>query len=495
MLLFTVAVCPVYSATGAGYSNSLSHLSTDSVITGIFVAIIVLLVGVLLCFRRMNRELACKTRMQEESDRHFQLLGDHLPRQTMFQLVCTEEGRFVFRNLSKGIEQVLRINRDSLMKDARLVFDHIYEDDLPALRAAYRASVDTLAPCDLEIRMLDISGHLKWLQVAAVPHREGNRIAWVGFVQDITGRKAAEDELIDEKHNLQNLFETIDDLVFVCDMAGNLLQTNPAVQRRLDYTEKELKDTSLLELHPEQVREEIRQMIALLHSEQSISCELSFLTKSGDTVTVEASLFQGTWQNIPAIFGVARDTGARKKTETDLCESQNMLELIMDTIPMSIFWKDADSVYLGGNMAFIQECGLSSPKELAGKTPYDLFHKDTAEEMVRRDRQVIENNQLIRNALYEHALEDGSIRQRESSKVPLRDREGQIVGVLGVWRDVTEQNRSKERLKRTLEDMERFNQLMRGRERRTLELKTEVNSLLEELDRPPKYQTNTGSRS
>ena len=63
--------------------------------------------------------------------------------------------------------------------------------------------------------------------------------------------------------------------------------------------------------------------------------------------------------------------------------------------------------------------------------------------------------------------------------------------MLGVWRDVTEQNHAKERLKRTLEDMERFNQLMRGRERRTLELKGEINQLLKQLEQPPKYKTTT----
>ena len=70
-----------------------------------------------------------------------------------------------------------------------------------------------------------------------------------------------------------------------------------------------------------------------------------------------------------------------------------------------------------------------------------------------------------------------------------------MAGVLGVWRDVTEQNRGEDRLKRTLEDMERFNQLMRGRERRTLELKAEINALLLELERPSKYKTTTDTLS
>lgn len=61
--------------------------------------------------------------------------------------------------------------------------------------------------------------------------------------------------------------------------------------------------------------------------------------------------------------------------------------------------------------------------------------------------------------------------------------------MLGIWRDVSEKNQAESRLKRTLEDMERFNQLMRGRERRTLELKAEINQLLKLLGQVPKYET------
>ena len=88
-----------------------------------------------------------------------------------------------------------------------------------------------------------------------------------------------------------------------------------------------------------------------------------------------------------------------------------------------------------------------------------------------------------------HTYPDGSIGWREVSLIPLRDENEQATGVLGIWRDVSDRNRAEERLKRTLEDMERFNQLMRGRERRTLELKAEINQLLKSLGQLPKYET------
>jgi PAS domain S-box-containing protein len=228
-----------------------------------------------------------------------------------------------------------------------------------------------------------------------------------------------------------------------------------------------------------------------MRSNSSATSGQPLKTRYGNTIPVEMNVFQGTWKNEHAIFCVARDITLRQQTESALRESQNMLQLIMDTIPMSVFWKDKDSVYLGCNKTFIRECGFDSVDHVVGRTPFDLFEPNFAPDVVDRDQEVIANNQPFFNFLQSHTRPDGTTGWREISKIPLRDENGRAVGVLGVWRDVTEQNHAEERLKRTLEDMERFNQLMRGRERRTLELKAEINALLKELGKPRKYRTTT----
>jgi len=166
-----------------------------------------------------------------------------------------------------------------------------------------------------------------------------------------------------------------------------------------------------------------------------------------------------------------------------------MLQLIIDTIPLSIFWKDEDSVYLGCNRTFIGECGLGNTEEVVGKSPADLFDAAQAAKILERDQSVITTNKAQINLKESHARPDGTIGWREISLIPLRDDNELATGVLGVWRDVSEKNLAEDRLKRTLEDLERFNQLMRGRERRTLELKAEINQLLKLLGQPPKYET------
>ena len=486
------AVVPLSVFAAGDYEGYLEHLGTNTVIIAILISNTFLLLGFLIRLQQMRKNLSQKGNALEKSEERIRLMGDNLPNITIFQLECSPSTGFSFRYLSKGYESVLNIDRNRVMNDAKLAFDHLYETDIPSLQKAYQSAQETLEPIDLDIRMLDISGNLKWLHISAVPHHEKDILVWDGVMQDISNSKKTEDDLVEEKHNFQNLFETIDDFLLVCDMNGNLLHTNPSVGLHLEYSGEELSEKSLFELYPEHLRAEIYQIIARIQSEQSTTCSLPLQKKSGDTVPVEMNLFQGSWKNRKTIFGVARNTTHRQQTETALRESQQMLQLIMDTIPMSIFWKDKDSVYLGCNKAFIQECGFGHIDNVVGKTPHDLFDPETAATLVARDQQVVSTNQPLFNMLLPYSRPDGTTGQREVSKIPLHNEDGQAVGVLGVWRDVTEHNLAEERLKRTLEDMERFNQLMRGRERRTLELKAEINRLLKELGRQIKYQTTSG---
>jgi len=246
---------------------------------------------------------------------------------------------------------------------------------------------------------------------------------------------------------------------------------------------------SLFDLYPEPLRAEARQVMALMQTEQTTTCSLPLLQKDGETIPAEMNVFQGLWKNQKAIFGVVRDVANRQQAETALLESQKMMQLIMNTVSLSVFWKDKDSVYLGCNKAFVRECGRATPSDVIGKTPTDLFDTETAESLVENDQRIIATNQPLFNALQSHPLPDGGMGWRESNMIPLHDEEGRAIGILGVWRDVTERNRAEQRLKHTLEDMERFNELMRGRERRHLELKGEINHLLQELGQPIKYKT------
>lgn len=472
-----------------GTAGDLSYLETDEVIILLLSSMVLLLFGVLIRLRQLRIQLERKSASLEKSEQHIRLMSDNLPSATIFQLTHSEKEGFRFTYLSKGCEKLLGIERDSILSNAQLVYDHIYEEDIPALRETFRQSTADLAPGKMELRVLDRQGRLKWQSVSTVPHRTDETVVWDGFIQDISGRKLAEDALVEENRNFQNLFRTIDDLLIVCDSDGRLLHTNPAVVQRLGYSEEALKTMSIFELFAEGSKDDIHQVMTAVQTQPSAGAGMSMQSRNGSSIPVELNTFQGTWRNDRAVFAVARDVAGRRQAEEALRKSQQMLQLIMDTIPMAVFWKDKDSIYLGCNKTFIRDCGFESVEDVVGNNPFDLFPVEQASAVLERDQGVIRNNYPRFHFTHAVTRPDGTVGWRESSKIPLRDEEGRAVGVLGVWRDITEQNRAEERLKRTLEDMERFNQLMRGRERRTLELKSEINALLKQLGKPKKYRT------
>ncbi len=489
------AIAPLAFAGLTETAGDLSHLATEPVISTLLTAVALLLIGLLIHLRDMRMRLGRTATALKKSAQQIQLLGDNLPNGTLFQLIRRPDQTFHFTYLGKSYERMFGLKRDKLFKDARTALDHIYEDDTVLLERALRRGKEKAEPVDLNIRVLDAAGKLRWLHLCAVPLLENNTLIWNGFMEDVTAAKSIEETLREENINYKNLFESIDDFLIVCDMDGRLLHANSSFEAGLEYPKEQLLNMSIFELCPEEQRDGIYKVIAKMQNIKSSNAELPMRTRSGRPLVAEMHFFQGFWKNKPAIFGVARDVTGRKQTESALRESQEVLQLIMDTIPMSVFWKDIHSVCLGCNKTFIEECGLNNINEVIGKTPHDLFDAAQAAEIVSLDQLVISSNQPRLSRSQSHTKDDGNIGWREISQLPLHDDEGRVAGVLGIWRDVTEQNQAEERLRRTLEDMERFNELMRGRERRTLELKGEINELLQQIGKKHKYRTTLEDRS
>jgi len=138
----------------------------------------------------------------------------------------------------------------------------------------------------------------------------------------------------------------------------------------------------------------------------------------------------------------------RKKVAEKLYESQQMLRLVMNSIPQAIFWKDQNLVYLGCNAVFAKHAGLASPQDVVGKTNADIpWRKEDTELYNKCDREVIENNTGKYHISEPQLQADGKQAWLDANKVPLHDSEGNVVGVLGIYEDVTERRQSERSLK------------------------------------------------
>ncbi len=148
-------------------------------------------------------------------------------------------------------------------------------------------------------------------------------------------------------------------------------------------------------------------------------------------------------------------THERKQAEEARRESQQMLRLVMDNIPQFIYWKDRNSVYLGCNRNFVQLVGVGNPENIVGKTDYDLpWKKEEANFFHERDRQVMETNTPKYHVVETLIRADGQHSLLGTNKVPLHDSEGNVVGILGTFADITERKQADEKIKASLKEKE-----------------------------------------
>jgi PAS domain S-box-containing protein len=138
-----------------------------------------------------------------------------------------------------------------------------------------------------------------------------------------------------------------------------------------------------------------------------------------------------------------------KKQDIELQEKEHFLQTLLDldAFPLSVFWKDINSVYLGCNHAFLRDANLRSIDEIIGKNDYEMPWSETEADAYRTDdRQVIDLNQAKLGIIETQVQADGKQIWLETNKIPFHDLDGNVRGVLGIYHDVTERQRTEAEL-------------------------------------------------
>jgi PAS domain S-box-containing protein len=139
-------------------------------------------------------------------------------------------------------------------------------------------------------------------------------------------RIQAETALRESEENLQALFDTVEDMLFILDSDGRILKTNPIAQQCLGYAMQELSKMHVLDIHPPERRQEAANIIAEMLSGKLTACPIPVMTKAGVHIPVETKVTRGKWSGRDVLFGLSRDITERKRFDEILKKNSEHLE-------------------------------------------------------------------------------------------------------------------------------------------------------------------------
>ncbi len=244
--------------------------------------------------------------------------------------------------------------------------------------------------------------------------------------------------------------ENAADMIAVVDTEGRRLYNSLSYQRVLGYSPSELQQSSSFD----QVHPEDRERVAAAGAEAR-------RTGKGKALEYRMRHKDGTWRVLESTSSVIRsgkgkpdllvivnrDVTDHKRAEDALRAEHDLLRALIDNMPDLIYVKDAGSRFVLANRALAQLVAAKNPEDLLGKTDFDYFPKELATAFHSDEQAILQSGEPLVNQEERVVDAEGNAKWLSTSKVPLRNRQGEVRGIIGIGRDITVRVQAEEALR------------------------------------------------
>ena len=259
-----------------------------------------------------------------------------------------------------------------------------------------------------------------------------------------------EHALSGSEEQFRQVVQAAPDGIVLADGDGKIVSWNPAAERLFGHTEREILGQPLTVIMPTRYREDHQRRLedakaAGVSPLTGRTIELHGLRKDGSEFPIEVSL--GTWKFGGQLFscGIVRDITLRKKVEAKLLQQQIEQQVLLDLIPAMVWYKDAHNRILRANRHAAESIN-KTVAEVEGQTTSALYPEE-AEQYHRDDLQVIASGRPKLGIVEPYQTASGEKRWVRTDKVPYRDPQGNVIGVLVFAQDITERRQAEAALR------------------------------------------------
>ena len=388
-----------------------------------------------------------------ESDERYRALFD---RSLDCLFVNDFEGRIL--DLNPSALALLGYRREEL---AALTFSALLiPDDLPrAVRVMEEVRAVGTQEALIEFTVLRKDGtHVEVEIKSALILRDGQPYAIQGMARDITQRRRAEKAMQEQivlRERLAKIASTAPGIIYS-------FRLRPDGSTCIPYVSPTIEEFG--GVRADDLVEDASPLLRLIHPEDLVHVQKS-IAESARTMApwrIEfrvrhpiKGLFWVEGQSTPEgqadgsilWHGFMSDVSERKRADEALATEQNLLNSLITTTPDMVYFKDRAGRFTRVNEALAKRNGLPDPNALLGKTDFDFFGEQYAHETGENEKRIMATGQPMIDKEESNVRPDGQIAWVSSTKMPLRDSTGTIVGIMGISRDITERKRAEESLR------------------------------------------------
>jgi PAS domain S-box-containing protein len=257
--------------------------------------------------------------------------------------------------------------------------------------------------------------------------------------------------LSESEFRFRTLIENSHDVIIVTDADGHRQYVSPTVERLLGYSVEEYLRGTIFDIAHEEDIPDLRRFFDEIKANPRKPVTGTFRARHKDgswrwIETVGANFF-----DIPGLRGIVvnyQDVTGRRESEAKLVRERLLLRTLIDNLPDAIYAKDIAGRKTLANLADLRNLRVETEAEAIGKTDFDLFPHEIAARFFAADQAIFQSGQPLIDQ------EEPSLVGREgksgwllTTKVPLRDESGKIVGLVGIGRDITERKLAEERIR------------------------------------------------
>ena len=342
----------------------------------------------------------------------------------------------------------------------KLLHPNDYE---PAMQAMRDHLVGKIPRYEIEYRIKTADGNYRWFRdIGAISEYDdsGKPLNVTGIVIDITDRKQTEFELMSEKNHLKTIIDASPASIWFKDTQNNFIHINLSAAKIANRSIEEVVGHSADEIFPEQSEKYYADDQDVIKSGKAKLGIIEPAVANGISTWVRTDKIPwfDTDRNIAGIIAFALDITDRVESEKALRVSKLQLQSIIQAIPDLIWLKDKDGKYMLCNTMFERFFGAIEA-EIVSKTDYDFVDHELADFFRKNDIKAMIAGESAQNEEWLTFTDDGHRGLFETTKTPVYDSEGTLIGVLGIAHDITRHMQMEESLKESQQLFENLAQI------------------------------------